>query len=43
MSETRNPNYSKRGLIPFESLISEAQEHDDQMGGVSLYKMDGTS
>ncbi|VAH26996.1 unnamed protein product [Triticum turgidum subsp. durum] len=42
MSETRrNSNYSKWELLPLESLRSEAQEHHAQMGGVSLYKMDG--
>ncbi|XP_010249221.1 PREDICTED: sialyltransferase-like protein 1 [Nelumbo nucifera] len=42
MSERRkNSNYSKWELLPFESLRREAQEHYIQMGGVSLYKMDG--
>lgn len=42
MSETRkNSNYSKWELLPFEKLRREAQEHHIQMGGVSLYKMDG--
>uniref|UniRef100_A0A453ATI0 Sialyltransferase-like protein 1 n=1 Tax=Aegilops tauschii subsp. strangulata TaxID=200361 RepID=A0A453ATI0_AEGTS len=42
MSETRrNSNYSRWELLPLESLRSEAQEHHAQMGGVSLYKMDG--
>ncbi|XP_068645701.1 sialyltransferase-like protein 5 [Aristolochia californica] len=42
MSEKRrNSNYSKWELLPFENLRKEAQEHYIQMGGVSLYKMDG--
>ncbi|XP_077227494.1 MALE GAMETOPHYTE DEFECTIVE 2 [Tasmannia lanceolata] len=42
MSDTRkNSNYSKWEVLPFESLRKEAQEHYIQMGGVSLYKMDG--
>ncbi|KAH0460182.1 hypothetical protein IEQ34_010845 [Dendrobium chrysotoxum] len=42
MSYTRkNSNYSKWELLPFENLRREAQEHYLQMGGVSLYKMDG--
>lgn len=42
MSETRqNSNYSKWELLPLEKLRNEAQEHHAQMGGVSLYKMDG--
>ncbi|CAN1137573.1 Sialyltransferase-like protein 1 [Linum perenne] len=34
-------NYSKWEKLPFESLRREAQDHFAQMGGVSLYKMDG--
>ncbi|XP_034568638.1 sialyltransferase-like protein 5 isoform X1 [Setaria viridis] len=42
MSEARkNSNYSKWELLPLEKLRREAQEHYIQMGGVSLYKMDG--
>ncbi|KAF6160103.1 hypothetical protein GIB67_018883 [Kingdonia uniflora] len=42
MSETRkNSNYNKWEVLPFESLRKEAQEHYNQMEGVSLYKMDG--
>ncbi|XP_058092972.1 sialyltransferase-like protein 5 isoform X1 [Magnolia sinica] len=42
MSEKRKKsNYSKWEVLPFESLRKEAQEHYIQMGGVSLYKMDG--
>lgn len=42
MSETRkNSNYKKWEVLPFGSLRMEAQEHHVQMGGVSLYKMDG--
>ncbi|CAL9128578.1 unnamed protein product [Musa textilis] len=42
MSNTRkNSNYNKWELVPLESLRKEAQEHYAQMGGVSLYKMDG--
>ncbi|KAF5187062.1 Sialyltransferase like protein, partial [Thalictrum thalictroides] len=42
MSDTRkNSNYSKWEVLPFKSLRKEAQEHFSQMGGVSLYKMDG--
>ncbi|CAL9198534.1 unnamed protein product [Musa hybrid cultivar] len=42
MSDTRkNSNYNKWELVPLERLRKEAQEHYAQMGGVSLYKMDG--
>nr|CAJ44461.1 sialyltransferase like protein [Aquilegia formosa x Aquilegia pubescens] len=42
MSDTRkNSNYSRWEVLPFHSLRKEAQEHYFQMGGVSLYKMDG--
>ncbi|XP_043707318.1 sialyltransferase-like protein 1 [Telopea speciosissima] len=42
MSDIRkNSKYSKWEVLPFESLRKEAQEHFIQMGGVSLYKMDG--
>ncbi|ONK81857.1 uncharacterized protein A4U43_C01F33580 [Asparagus officinalis] len=42
MSETRKKsNYNKWEVKPFESLRREAQEHYFQMGGVSMYKMDG--
>ncbi|KAJ8460681.1 hypothetical protein OPV22_033607 [Ensete ventricosum] len=42
MSDTRkNSNYNKWELVSLESLRKEAQEHYAQMGGVSLYKMDG--
>lgn len=42
MSDTRkNSNYSKWEVMPFDSLRKEAQEHYLEMGGVSLYKMDG--
>ncbi|OVA17374.1 Glycosyl transferase [Macleaya cordata] len=42
MSDTRkNSNYNKWEVMPFESLRKEAQEHHIEMGGVSLYKMDG--
>lgn len=42
MSDTRKKsNYSKWEVLPFESLRREAQEHYFQMGGVSMYKMDG--
>ncbi|KAF8398664.1 hypothetical protein HHK36_014519 [Tetracentron sinense] len=34
-------NYSKWEVMPFESLRKEALEQYIQMGGVSLYKMDG--
>ncbi|XP_074579233.1 sialyltransferase-like protein 5 [Curcuma longa] len=37
----KNSNYNKWELLPFESLRKEAREHYAQMGGVSLYKMDG--
>ncbi|KAG6493508.1 hypothetical protein ZIOFF_048495 [Zingiber officinale] len=37
----QNSNYKKWELLPLESLRKEAQEHNAQMGGVSLYKMDG--
>ncbi|KAG6750008.1 hypothetical protein POTOM_047086 [Populus tomentosa] len=37
----RNSNYSKWEVMPFGSLRKEAQDHYAQMGGVSLYKMDG--
>lgn len=37
----KNSNYSKWELLPFETLRREAQEHYAQIGGVSLYKMDG--
>jgi hypothetical protein len=44
MSETRkNSNYSKWELLPLESLRNEAQEHHVQMGGISLYKLDGNT
>jgi hypothetical protein len=44
MSETRkNSNYSKWEKLPFKKLRKEAQEHHIQMGGVSLYKMDGNN
>ncbi|KAK1319065.1 hypothetical protein QJS10_CPB04g00114 [Acorus calamus] len=42
MSDTRkNSKYNKWEILPFDSLRKEAQEHYFQMGGVSLYKMDG--
>ncbi|KAK1270107.1 hypothetical protein QJS04_geneDACA020974 [Acorus gramineus] len=42
MSDTRkNSKYNKWEVLPFDSLRKEAQEHYFQMGGVSLYKMDG--
>nr|CAD1837655.1 unnamed protein product [Ananas comosus var. bracteatus] len=37
----RNSNYKKWEVLPFDSLRREAREHCAQMGGVSLYKMDG--
>lgn len=42
MSDVRKfSNYSKWEVMPFESLRKEARDHYVQMGGVSLYKMDG--
>ncbi|ONK68851.1 uncharacterized protein A4U43_C05F16680 [Asparagus officinalis] len=42
MSDTRkHSNYSKWEVVPFESLRREAREHYFQLGGVSMYKMDG--
>ncbi|KAL4201477.1 hypothetical protein AMTRI_Chr02g258820 [Amborella trichopoda] len=42
MSQTRKKsNYSKWEVLPFERLRKESQEHYIEMGGVSLYKMDG--
>ncbi|KAL6139369.1 hypothetical protein ACLB2K_057674 [Fragaria x ananassa] len=42
MSDVRkSSNYSKWEVLPFESLRKEAQDHYNQMEGVSLYKMDG--
>ncbi|KAK8965954.1 hypothetical protein KSP40_PGU009734 [Platanthera guangdongensis] len=42
MSDLRkNSNYSKWELLPLESMRRESQEHFAQIGGVSLYKMDG--
>ncbi|XP_073010106.1 sialyltransferase-like protein 5 [Typha latifolia] len=42
MSVTRrNSNYNKWEVLPFDSLRKEARDHYIQMGGVSLYKMDG--
>lgn len=42
MSDTRkNSNYNKWEVMPFKSLRKEAQQHHIEMGGVSLYKMDG--
>lgn len=42
MSDVRkNSNYSKWELLPFESMRREAREHFAQIGGVTLYKMDG--
>ncbi|XP_022635515.1 sialyltransferase-like protein 1 isoform X2 [Vigna radiata var. radiata] len=44
MSDVRKySNYSKWEVMPFESLRREAQDHYNQMQGVSLYKMDGNS
>ncbi|KAG2390016.1 Sialyltransferase-like protein [Vigna angularis] len=41
MSDIRKySNYSKWEVMPFESLRREAQDHYNQMQGVSLYKMD---
>ncbi|KAL9331153.1 hypothetical protein ACSQ67_000763 [Phaseolus vulgaris] len=42
MSDVRKySNYNKWEVMPFESLRREAQDHQNQMQGVSLYKMDG--
>ncbi|KAG5231897.1 sialyltransferase protein [Salix suchowensis] len=42
MSDVRkNSNYSKWEVMPFGSLRKESRDHYAQMGGVSLYKMDG--
>ncbi|KAG0485346.1 hypothetical protein HPP92_009221 [Vanilla planifolia] len=42
MKEKRKKsNYSKWELLPLESLRKEAREHYSEVGGVSLYKMDG--
>lgn len=42
MSITRiNSNYKKWEIMPFENLRKEARDHNYQMEGVSLYKMDG--
>ncbi|WOK92227.1 sialyltransferase-like protein 5 [Canna indica] len=42
MGDTRKKsNYNKWELLRLESLRKEAQVHYAQMGGVSLYKMDG--
>ncbi|XP_020219603.1 sialyltransferase-like protein 5 [Cajanus cajan] len=42
MSDVRKySNYSKWEVMPFESLRKEAQDHYNQMHGVSIYKMDG--
>lgn len=42
MSDVRkHSNYSKWEVMPFERLRKEAREHYVQMGGVSMYKMDG--
>ncbi|KAK4493414.1 hypothetical protein RD792_017686 [Penstemon davidsonii] len=42
MSELRrNSNYSKWETMPFNKLRKEAQDHFNQMEGVSLYKIDG--
>ncbi|KAK8951455.1 hypothetical protein KSP39_PZI003207 [Platanthera zijinensis] len=42
MSDLRkNSNYSKWELLPLESMRRESREHFAQIGGVSLYKMDG--
>lgn len=42
MSDTgKNSNYNKWEVLPFKNLRREAQEHYLQMGGVSMYKMDG--
>lgn len=42
MSDTRKrSSYSKWEVTPFNSLRKEAQDHYQQMEGVSLYKMDG--
>lgn len=42
MSDLRkNSNYRKWEVMPLEKLSKGAQDHYDQMEGVSLYKMDG--
>lgn len=42
MSDVRkSSNYSKWEVMSLESLRKEAQDHYNQMGRVSLYKMDG--
>ncbi|KAG4927428.1 hypothetical protein JHK85_053914 [Glycine max] len=42
MSDVRRySSYSKWEVMPFESLRKEAQDHYNQMQGVSVYKMDG--
>ncbi|KAI4375412.1 hypothetical protein MLD38_013284 [Melastoma candidum] len=42
MSDRRkNSEYSKWERLPFKDLRKEARDHYVQMGGVSLYKMDG--
>ncbi|KAK7395986.1 hypothetical protein VNO78_16643 [Psophocarpus tetragonolobus] len=42
MSDVRkNSNYNKWEVMPLESLRKDAQDHYNQMQGVTLYKMDG--